>query len=184
VFLVPFGNLLGLVVSRQGLMVDPAKIVVILNLEVPRSLKQLCSTMGHMGYYRKFIKGYAQIIAPMEKLLKKDFTFYYNDDCKKSLDLLKENMATAPILVFPNWKKEFHVHVDTLCIALGTVITQDGGEGLDHPIAFASHRLSKAEKNYSTIEREGLAMVYALQKYQNYLLGGHFKMYTDHSVLK
>ena len=55
---------------------------------------------------------------------------------------------------------------------------------MDHPIAFASRRLSKAEKNYSTTEHEGLAMVYVLQKYQHYLIGGHFKMYTDHSVLK
>ena len=69
-------------------------------------------------------------------------------------------------------------------IALGAVLTQEGGEGLDHPIAFKSRRLSKAEKNYSTTEREGLAMVDVLQKYRHYLLGGHFKMYTDHSALK
>jgi hypothetical protein len=93
-------------------------------------------------------------------------------------------LASAPILVFPKWDVEFHVHVDASCIALGAVLTQEGGEGLDHPIAFASRRLSKAEKNYSTTEREGLAMVYALQKYGHYLLGGHFKMYTDHSALK
>lgn len=92
-------------------------------------------------------------------------------------------MVIVPILVFPDWK-EFHVHVDASCIALGAVLTQAGREGLDHPITFASQRLSKAEKNYSTTEREGLAMVYALQKFRHYLLGGHFKMYTDHSVLK
>jgi len=101
----------------------------------------------------------------MGKLLKKDVMFYWNDDCKKSLDILKENMVTVPILVFPNWKKDFHVHVDASCIALGVVQTQDDREFLDHSIAFASHRLSKAKKNYSTIEHEGLAMVYALQKY-------------------
>lgn len=69
-------------------------------------------------------------------------------------------------------------------IALGVVIMQDGGEGLDHPIVFTSHRLSKVEKNYSTTERKGLAMVYALQKYRDYLLERHFKMYTDHSMMK
>jgi len=57
-------------------------------------------------------------------------------------------------------------------------------EALDHPIVFTSHRLFKAEKNYSTTEREGLATMYVLQKYRHYLLGGHFKMYTDHSTLK
>jgi len=64
------------------------------------------------------------------------------------------------------------------------VLTQDGGEGLDHPIAFTSRRLSKAEKNYSTTECKGLVMVYTLKKYRHYLLGGHFKMYTNHSTLK
>ena len=67
---------------------------------------------------------------------------------------------------------------------LGVVLIQAGREALDHPIVFASCKLSKAEKNYSTTKCEGLAMVYALQKYRHYLLGGHFKMYTDHSMLK
>ena len=88
----------------------------------------------------------------MENLLKMDVTFCWNEDCKKSLDVLKENMVTMSTLVFPDWKKEFHVHVDASCIALGVVLTQVGGEGFDHSIAFASQRLSKAEKNYSTTE--------------------------------
>jgi len=104
-FLVPFGNLLGHVVCKQGTMVDPTKIMVILNLEAPRYVKQLHATLGHRGYYRKFIKSYAQITTLMEKLLKKDVTFCWNDECKKILDILKEKMVTAPILVFPNWKK-------------------------------------------------------------------------------
>lgn len=124
------------------------------------------------------------IIVPMEKLLKKDGTFCWNDDCKESLDILKEKMVTASILVFLYWKKEFDVHVDASCIALGAVLTQVGGKGLDYPIAFATCRLCNAEKNYSTTGCEWLAMVYALQNYQHYLLGGHFKMYTDHFALK
>lgn len=93
-------------------------------------------------------------------------------------------MVTVPILVFPDWKKEFNVHVNLSCIALGAVLTQAGEEGMDHPITFTSRRLSKAENNYSITESEGLAMVYALQKFRQYLLGGHFKMYIDHSALK
>jgi len=120
----------------------------------------------------------------MEKLLKNNVTFCWNEDYKKILDVLKEKMVTALILVFPNWKKEFHVHVDASYIALGEVMTQAGGGELYHPIEFSRRRLSKAKKNYSAIEHEGLAMVYALQKFRHYLLGGHFKMYTNHSVLK
>lgn len=93
-------------------------------------------------------------------------------------------MASTPILVFRKWDIEFLVHVDASCIVLGAVLTQEGVEGMDYPITFTSWRLSKSEKNYSTTECEGLAMVYTLQKYRHYLLGAHFKMYTDHSTLK
>ena len=93
-------------------------------------------------------------------------------------------MVTAAILVFPDWKKTFHVHVDASSIALGIILAQPGEGGIDHPIAFTSKKLSSTERNYTTIEREGLAMVYALQKFIHYLLGSHFKMSTDHSALK
>ena len=120
----------------------------------------------------------------MEKLLNKDATYYWNVDCMKSLDVLKEKVASTPMLVFPKWDVEFHVHVDVSCIALGAILMQEGVEGVNHPIAFASQRLYKTEKNYSTTECKGLVMVYVLQIYRYYLLGIHFKMYTDHSTLK
>ena len=93
-------------------------------------------------------------------------------------------MVTVSILVFPDWKKIFHVHVDASSIALGVIFPQPSEGGIDHPIAFASRKLSSIERNYTTTEREGLAMVYALQKFRHYLLGSHFKMFTDHSTLK
>jgi hypothetical protein len=98
--------------------------------------------------------------------------------------MLKQNMVTAPILVFPDWSKEFHIHVNASSIALGDVSAQLGIGEIDHPLAFSSRKLSTTKINYTTIEREGLAMVYALQKFHHYLLGGHFKMFTDHSTLK
>lgn len=110
----------------------------------------------------------------MEMLLKKDTKFVWTEDCQCRLDVLKEKMVIAPILVFLDWSKEFHVHVDSSSIALGTVLVQQGEGEIDHPIAFSSRKLSTAEKNYTTTEREGLAMVYALHKYRHYLLGGNF----------
>ena len=98
--------------------------------------------------------------------------------------MLKEKIVTTLILVFLDWKKEFHVHVDASCIMLGVVLTHVDEGDLDHPIVFTGRKLSKAEKNYSIIEHKGLAIVYALYKFRHYLLGGHFKMYTDHSTLK
>ena len=78
-------------------------------------------------------------------------------------------MVTAPIMVFPNWSKEFHVHVDASSIALGFVLAKPRGGDIDHPLAFANRNLSTAKINYTTTEREGLAMVYALQKFCQYL---------------
>jgi hypothetical protein len=100
------------------------------------------------------------------------------------LDTLKQNMVTTPILVFPYWENNFHVHVDASTITLGAILAQPGAGDLNHPIAFARRNLSESEKNYNTTERECLAMVYALQNFRNYLLGKHFKMFTDHSSLK
>lgn len=74
-------------------------------------------------------------------------------------------MVIALILVFPNWKKDFHVHMDASCIALGVVLTQPSEDEIDQPMAFVSKKLSKDEKNYSNTEREGLAMVNVLQNF-------------------
>jgi hypothetical protein len=93
-------------------------------------------------------------------------------------------MVTPPILVFPNWSKSFHVHVDASSIALGEVLAQTGEGDIDHPLVFSSKNISTTEINYTTAEREGLALVYALQKFRHFLLGGHFKMFIDHSALK
>jgi hypothetical protein len=93
-------------------------------------------------------------------------------------------MITVPILVFPYWSKEFHVHVDASSIALGEVLAYPSAREIDHPLAFASRKISTSEMNFTTIEREGLAMVYALNKFRHYLLGGDFKMFTDHFALK
>ena len=141
---------------------DPAKITVIVNLPAPKTVCQLRAMLGHMGYYKKFIKGYAQITAPMEKLLRKDTKYQRNDECQHCLDTLKEKMVTTPILVFIDWEKTFHLHVYASAIALGAILAQPGAGDLDHPIAFTSRKLSDSEKKYNTTEREGLAMVYAL----------------------
>jgi len=84
IFSTSFGILLGHIVCKQGLIADPAKIVVIVNLPPPKLVHQLRATLGHTGYYRKFIKGYAKITAPMEKLVKKDMRFQWNDEFQES----------------------------------------------------------------------------------------------------
>jgi hypothetical protein len=120
----------------------------------------------------------------MEKLLRKDTKYQWNNECQHGLDTAKENMVTAPILVFLDWEKTFHVHVYASAIALGAILAQPRARDLDHPIAFTRRKLLYSEQNYNMTEREGLAMVYVIQKYRHYLLGKHFKIFTDHSALK
>ena len=100
------------------------------------------------------------------------------------MNKIKNKMATTPILVFLYWKKEFHVHVNASSVVIDIFLKQPGEGALNHPIYFASRKLSTIENNYITTKREGLIMVYVLQKFQHYLLGGHFRMYTNYSTLK
>jgi hypothetical protein len=176
--------LLGHIVCKHGLLVDPSKIGIIVDLPPPTSVRQLRTTLGHTGYYRKFIKGYTKITTPMEKILKNDSKFQWIEEFHQSFNTLKQKMVTMLVLIFPDWSKEFHVHVDALSIALGEVLAQPGVGDIEHDIAFARRNLSTSEMNYTTTEREGLTMVYALQKFIHYLSGGHFKMFFDHIALK
>jgi hypothetical protein len=136
IFFSSFGVLLGYIVCKQGLLVDPSKIAVIVDFPPPTAVKQMCTALGHTGYYRKLIKGYAQITTPMDNLLNKDCQFGWIEESQQSFDTLKQKMVTAPILVFLDWSKEFHVHVDASSIALGVVMTQPGEGDIDHPLAF------------------------------------------------
>jgi hypothetical protein len=150
----------------------------------PTSAKQLRSTLGHTRYYHMFMRRYANITPPLENLLNNSEMFQWTLECDKSFDLLKEKLNTTPIHIFPNLENKFHVHVDASGIALGAILMQPRDGAMDHPIYFASRKLSKYECNYTTIEREGLDMIYALHKFRNYLLGSDFKFFTDNSALK
>jgi hypothetical protein len=93
IFCVPHGNLLGHIVCREGVLVDPTKVVVIVNMPPPTSAKKLRSMLGHTGYYRRFIRRYANITAPLENLLKKSEVFQWTPECDKAFDILKENLT-------------------------------------------------------------------------------------------
>jgi hypothetical protein len=167
IFCVPHGNILGHVVCREGVLVYPPKVVVILNMLPPTSGKLLRSKLGHTGYYHRFIRIYATITISIEKLLKKSELFRWTPKCDRAFNILKEKLSIAPILIFPNWKIGFHVHVDASTITLGSILAQPGEGNMDHHIYFANIKLSQAERNYTTTEREGLVMIYALHKFRH-----------------
>ena len=138
---------------RGRILVDPVKFVIILDLPPPMSVTHLRSVLGHTCYYRKFIKGYVEITAPMEKLLKKNAKFQWIESCQEILDKLKRKMETMPIQVFPDWKKQFHVHVHVLSVTLSIVLMQSGEGMLDHHISFSSRKLCGREKLHEDRER-------------------------------
>ena len=138
IFCAPFGMLLGHIVCKQGLLVEPTMFAHILSFPPPKNVKQLRAKLGHIRYYCKFISGYVMITTLMEKLLNKDVVFVWIQECQVIFEMLKTKMASKPILVFPDWNKEFHVHVDASSIALGVVLAQLGEGDLDLLIAFAS----------------------------------------------
>ena len=179
-FWVKHGVILGHIVSRNGISTDEGKVKLILELPPPTNFKGVQRFMGHVGYYRRFILFYAQIARPLYKLL---IEFKWTDECQESYERLKQALASAPILKSPNWEIIFHVHIDASNFAIGCVLAQPGEHKLDYPISFASRQLNDAEVNYTTTEREGLAMVYAVKKFRHYLLANQFIFFVDHQAL-
>jgi hypothetical protein len=147
-----FGILLGHIVCKQGLLVDPAKITVIVNLPPPKTVCQLRATLGHTGYYRKFIKGYAQITALMEKMLRKDTKFQWNDECQHGLDTLKEKMVIVDISIS---RLGEDIPRACRCISHSTwsYLGTTRSRRLGSPIAFARRNLSESDRTI-TLQRE------------------------------
>lgn len=178
------GVLLGHVVSQSGLQVDVEKVRVILSLLPPTSVKEIRGFLGCVGYYRRFIDGYAKKAIPLTELLKKDTDFEWTGKRQQAFEDLKIQLAKAPILSVPDWMKEFHVTVDASGWCLGSILWQQNTDKRENPIYYASRQMSLAERNYTTTEREALAVVYSCKKFRHYLLGYKVIFHTDHDSLK
>lgn len=173
---------LGYVVDKQGLRVDPEKVSAILNIPVPKSVPEIRSFLGMCSWYRRFVKDFATISAPLTNLLKKSRKFVWTDDCQGAFQTLKERLVSAPILTCPDFSRPFTVQTDASGFGLGAVLSQTYPEG-ERVIAFLSRSLNKHERNYATTERECLAVVWALDKLRPYLEGSRFTVITDHYSL-
>lgn len=141
------------------------------------------SFLGQVGYYQRFIKNFAQISYPLDNLTEKGESFVWGVEQEEAFKELKSWLVSARILMYLDWDKEFHIHVDASNYAIDVTLAQVGEQGLDHPIFFASRLLSKAEQNYNMTEREALGMVYSVENFQHYLLAKPFTFYVDHQVL-
>ncbi|XP_065851199.1 uncharacterized protein, partial [Euphorbia lathyris] len=182
-FMVDEGIVLGHKISEKGLEVDRAKTSVIEKLPPPTTVKGVRSFLGHAGFYRRFIKNFSVISKPLTNLLMNDSTFDFNKDCLQAFNTLKTALVSTPIISKPDWNLPFEIMCDASDLAVGCVLGQRKDKKL-HVIYYASHTLSGAQLNYTTTEKEMLAVVFACDKFRSYLLGSKVIIYTDHVALR
>nr|GFB46529.1 reverse transcriptase domain-containing protein [Tanacetum cinerariifolium] len=182
-FRVKEGIVLGHKISKKGIEVDKAKIEVISKLPHPTTVKGIRSFLGHAGFYRRFIKDFSKISQPMTHLLEKNSPFIFSNECIQAFRTLKDKLTEAPILIAPNWDQPFELMCDASDYAVGAVLGQRIKKHF-RPIHYASKTMNQAETNYTTTEKEMLAVVYAFENFRSYLIMNKSIVYTDHSALK
>ncbi|CAN6541281.1 unnamed protein product [Malus baccata var. baccata] len=182
-FMVKQGIVLGHIISERGIEVDKSKIDLVRYLPSPTSVREVRSFLGHAGFCRRFIKDFSKIAQPLCRLLQKDVSFEFNEACEKAFKHLKDLLTTAPIITPPDWSIPFELMCDASDYALGAVLGQRKNKQ-PHVIYYASRTLNDAQLNYSTTERELLAVVFALDKFRSYLIGTKVIVFTDHASLK
>lgn len=173
---------LGHTITSEGLKPNNDKIDAVLRYPLPETVTQIKSFLGLIGYYRKFIKDFAKITRPLTACLKKGRKIIINEEYIESFETCKKLLTNAPLLQFPDFSKTFILTTDASNFAIGAVLSQ-GAIGSDKPVAYASRTLSDTETKYSTIEKELLAVIWAVKHFRPYLYGNKFIIYTDHRPL-
>ncbi|KAI3368651.1 hypothetical protein L3Q82_025653 [Scortum barcoo] len=182
-----FLSFLGFIVGRGSLQMDPAKVSAVASWPTPSSRKQLQRFLGFANFYRRFIRGYSTVAAPLTALTSSKVTFQWSVAAKEAFDALKTRFTSAPILIMPDPERQFILEVDASDVGVGAVLSQRSLEDQKlHPCAFFSRRLSPAEKNYDIGNRELLAVKLALEEWRHWLEGSKqpFLVWTDHKNLE
>ncbi|KAH9791984.1 hypothetical protein KPL71_003946 [Citrus sinensis] len=169
---------LGHIVSASGVRADPQKIDVMIHWPTPQTTKQLRGFLGLTGYYRRFIHGYASLAAPLTDLLCKD-AFKWTPTAAAAFDALKKAMVEAPVLWLPDFEADFILETDTSNVGVGAVLMQSG-----HPIFYFSKKLGPRLRTSSTYIKELTAIVEAVHKWRQYLLGRFFVIRTNYKSIK
>lgn len=174
---------LGHVVNSRGISTDPEKVRAIREFPTPHNVRSLRSFLGLASWYRRFVEGFATVSAPLRTLLKKNANWSWGEIHQAAFDKLKYSLSTTPVLSCPDFSRTFTLQVDASNTGLGAALTQSHGDQ-EVVIAYASRLLSEPEQNYTTTEKECLALVWATKKFKPYLEGYHFTAVTDHIALK
>lgn len=173
---------LGYIIGGGNLRVSPEKISAIQRYPRPKNVKDVRSFLGMCGWFRRWIEGYARITTPLTSLLKKNVRFQWSDEAEASFCELRNRLMQAPILACPDFEKEFEIHCDASDLAVGACLMQQYPDG-PRAVAYTSKTLSKAQRNYSTTEKECLSLITAIAAWRYYIYGSHFVVYTDHAAL-
>ena len=164
---------------------EEEKITKVKEAKLPNTKKELRSFLGLTGFYRSYVENYSKVAAPLSSMTKKDHPekLKWAEAGRNSFEKLKEEICKKPILRMPDEKKEFVLRTDASNVSIGAVLMQEF-DGKLHPIAYQSRKLVNAELRYATVEKECLASVWGIQKFERYLYGRHFILETDHQPLK
>lgn len=173
---------LGYKVDRNGLHVDPGKVKAMLDLPTPTSVSEVRRIVGTFSWYRRFIPDFSTILTPITSLLKKNSKFVWNENCANAFRRIKELLVKAPVLTCPDYTKPFVVQTDASGYGIAGVLTQPQPDG-DRVICYLSRSLTPRERNFSTTERECLAVLWSLEKLRPYLEAVPFTVVTDHYSL-
>jgi hypothetical protein len=182
-------KLLGSIVSKGKIKPDPTKISAILEYTRPETIKQLRSFLGMANYIREFIPKFAETASPLTELLKgkcerSEKQIYWTDDGIKAFERLRDEIAKVAYRTQPDLNKDFILITDASSIAIGAVLTQKDSRDKEQMIAAYSYKLNSAECNYSTTDKELLAVVKGIEHFRHYLAGREFELRTDHQALE
>ena len=169
--------------TEEGLLPDPSLLAAIRDIPPPTTATEVRSFLGLAGYYRRYVKGFAAIAAPLFALTRKEALFHWSEDCQAAFDQLKTRLTTSPITAFPDFSQAFRLYTDASMAGLGAILAQVR-EGKERIICCASRALNKAEKSYPATKLECLAIVWAVAKFRPYLMAMPFEVYTDHYALQ
>ena len=175
---------LGHIISKDGIKPDPDKIKVVKEYPVPTSVKEVRQFLGLCSYYRKFIRNFSGIAAPLNQLTTKYARFVWTNECLDAFNTLREALITVPILCYPDFTLPFIIYTDACDYGIGGVLAQIDENSNERTISYASRALSKAERKYFPTERECLAIVYCVKYFRPYVYGRHFTISTDHNPLR
>lgn len=173
---------LGYVIDSSGLHTDPEKISAIINIPTPKSVSEVRRIIGTASWYRRFVPNFSSLVAPLCNLLRKNRPFLWTHECDASFQALKEHLITAPVLTCPDFCRPFTIQTDASAFGIGAVLSQECEEG-EKVICYLSRSLTPQERNFSTTERECLAVLWAVEKLRAYVEGSRFRIITDHHSL-